>query len=162
MTRKTVVLCIDDHVRGLAVRKILLEAQGFRVLTAEDGRTGLAIVKQEPIDVVILDYRMPGMNGGVVAEILRRDHPHLPILFLSGYTAEIPAPALKMADGLIEKGEPTIVLVRELERVTGRSAMAVDSAQQTIPANREHVARSRDLLRSAQTFLPPASRERRC
>lgn len=162
MTRKTVVLCIDDHVRGLAVRKILLEAQGFCVLTAEDGPTGLAIVKQEPIDAVVLDYRMPGMDGGVVAEMLRRDHPHIPILFLSGCTGEIPAPALKMADGLIEKGESTVVLVRALERVTGMSAMPVNSPQQTIRANRRHVARSRNLLKSTPRLLPSPSKERRC
>lgn len=53
------LLCIDDQKPALKIRKIFLEAQGYKVLTASSGREGLALLKSNPVDAVILDYRMP-------------------------------------------------------------------------------------------------------
>ena len=63
------ILCVDDEVVGLRVRKILLERAGYRVLTAEDGRSGIDLFASEPVDAVVLDYAMPGMHGGEVANV---------------------------------------------------------------------------------------------
>ena len=56
------VLCVDDETIGLQVRKLLLERAGYRVLTAPDGYAGLALFSSEPVEVVVLDYSMPGME----------------------------------------------------------------------------------------------------
>jgi len=53
------VLCVDDELIGLQVRKILLERAGYRVLTAPDGAAGLEVFAAEPVEVVVLDYSMP-------------------------------------------------------------------------------------------------------
>jgi CheY-like chemotaxis protein len=77
------VLCVDDEQVGLQVRKILLERAGYRVLTAPDGPSGLAIFAAEPVEAVVLDYSMPGMHGGEVAVRMRQTKPQVPILLLS-------------------------------------------------------------------------------
>ena len=55
VSRHPLVLCVDDNLPGLLTRKALLEAKGFRVLTAQSGGVGLEIASREPIDAVILD-----------------------------------------------------------------------------------------------------------
>ncbi len=79
------ILCVDDELVGLKVRKILLERAGYRVLTAMDGPSGLAVFENEPIEAVVLDYSMPGMHGGEVAGRMRQIKPRVPILLLSAY-----------------------------------------------------------------------------
>jgi len=118
---KPVILCIDDDGPGLKVRQLLLEVSGFRVLTANDGPTGLQIVRQEHVDAVVLDYLMPVMDGGEVAKRLRSEPTHLPILILSG-CREIPDSTLSLVDAFLEKGRPSSVLIQELQRLTNASS----------------------------------------
>lgn len=107
------VLCVDDELIGLKVRKILLERAGYRVLTAPDGSAGLAIFSNEPIEAVVLDYSMPGMNGGEVAMKMRQTKPHIPILLLSAYIG-LPSEVLSTVDLYMTKGEGAPVLLQKL------------------------------------------------
>jgi CheY-like chemotaxis protein len=77
------ILCIDDEGLGLKIRRTVLERAGYRVLTAEDGPTGLSLFREQEVDGVVLDYYMPEMDGGVVAETMRRERPSVPIMLLS-------------------------------------------------------------------------------
>ena len=79
------VLCVDDEEIGLKVRKILLERAGYRVLTAPNGSDGLDIFAREPIEAVVLDYSMPGMNGADVARAAQSKQSGLKVLIVSGY-----------------------------------------------------------------------------
>ena len=81
------VLCVDDETIGLEVRRMLLERAGYRVLTALDGSAGLDLFAREPVEAVILDFSMPGMSGGEVAQRMRLVKPNVPILMLSAYTS---------------------------------------------------------------------------
>src|SRR5437879_8994623 len=81
--KSTTVLCIDDEEPGLKVRKILLETAGHRVLTARSGGEGIRVFQSEPVDAVILDYWMSGMNGVAVARELKRLRSSPPIIILS-------------------------------------------------------------------------------
>jgi CheY-like chemotaxis protein len=63
-----------------------LEEVGYRVLDADSGPRALEMLDEQPaIDAILLDFAMPGMNGAEVAEVVRRDRPALPILFVTGY-----------------------------------------------------------------------------
>jgi CheY-like chemotaxis protein len=84
---RPVILCIDDEDLGLEIRKMVLEREGFCVLTARDGPTGISLFDTEQVDAVVLDYAMPGIDGGEVAAILRKRQPNIPILMLSAYVA---------------------------------------------------------------------------
>jgi signal transduction histidine kinase len=83
--RNLSVVVIDDDDQ---VRQILcdgLYSEGFSVRSAANGASGLAMVDASPPDAVVLDYAMPGMTGAEVAHRMRARHPHLPIVFCSGY-----------------------------------------------------------------------------
>ena len=121
---RKVILCVDDEAVGLSVRKMILESQDYRVLTAESGPDALALFSSETIDLVVLDYAMPGMHGGVVAKRMKALKPATPILMLSAYV-DLPGETLALVDRSVTKGEPPPVLLaaiahlldhRELDR----------------------------------------------
>lgn len=114
--RSRTVLCVDDERIGLRVRKIMLESRGYTVLTANSGDEGLKMFDENHVDVVVLDYFMPGLNGGEVASEMRRRRPGVPIVFLSAYFS-LPPEALELADAFITKGDPPDVLIEKLQRL---------------------------------------------
>lgn len=105
-----VVLCVDDETVGLSVRRLILESKGYRVFTAESGPEALDLFSAEAIDLVVLDYKMPGMNGDVVAERMKRLRPNVPILMLSAYV-DLPRKTLALVDKYVTKGESPLVLL---------------------------------------------------
>ncbi|MGC2112614.1 MAG: response regulator [Candidatus Korobacteraceae bacterium] len=115
MAPKT-VLCVDDEKIGLRVRKIMLESHGFRVLTANSGEQGLTVFDNNDVDLVVLDYYMPGLNGGDVAAEIRRKRPTVPIIFLSAYFS-LPPAALELANAFITKGDPPDVLIEKIQQL---------------------------------------------
>ena len=110
------VLCVDDEMIGLRVRKIMLESQGYQVLTASSGKQGLEVFEQNPVDVVVLDYYMPDLNGGEVAAEMRRQRPDIPIIFLSAFFS-LPTNAMELATDFITKGDPPDSLIERIEKL---------------------------------------------
>jgi CheY-like chemotaxis protein len=110
------VLCVDDEKIGLRVRKIMLENRGYRVLTATNGPEGLRAFEENKVDLVVLDYYMPDLNGGEVASEMRRRRPGVPIVFLSAYFS-LPPEALDLADAFITKGDPPDVLIERIQHL---------------------------------------------
>ena len=87
---ETVLLVEDqDEVRHLATK--VLEAKGYRVLEAADGAAALALVQRHPgpIDLLLTDVVMPGMNGRELAEYLKKRLPVVKVLYTSGYTHDV-------------------------------------------------------------------------
>jgi CheY-like chemotaxis protein len=83
MVPSRLILCVDDEVVGLRVRRALLEHAGYTVLTAHNGIEALTLFEDQPIEAVVLDYFMPGMHGPEVAARMRQLKPRVPILLLS-------------------------------------------------------------------------------
>jgi CheY-like chemotaxis protein len=115
--QSAVVLCIDNNEEVLECEKSFLESFGYSVLTAASGCKGLELASMNPVDVVIVDYLMPGMNGQQVAIEMKRLRPQAPIIMLSG-AVDIPEQALKWVDAFIAKDRlasqllPTITQLR--------------------------------------------------
>jgi CheY-like chemotaxis protein len=107
------ILCIDDEALGLKIRKTVLEHAGYRVLTAEDGPTGLTLFRGHAIDGVVLDYYMPEMDGGAVAHAMRQERPEIPIMLLSAYI-NLPAETVALVDVTLLKGEGPEELLEKL------------------------------------------------
>lgn len=107
------ILCIDDEALGLEIRRAVLERAGYQVLTAEDGATGLSLFRGNAIDGVVLDYYMPEMDGGKVAETMRRERPDVPIMLLSAYI-NLPTEVVELADVTVLKGEGPQDLLEKL------------------------------------------------
>ncbi|MDE1175399.1 MAG: response regulator [Edaphobacter sp.] len=115
MTRTShLILCVDDELIGLHVRKVLLERAGYRVLTAQDGGAGLRLFENEPVEAVVLDYSMPGMHGGEVAGRMRQIKPDVPILLLSAYIG-LPPEVTRLVNLYMTKGEGAPVLLQKLD-----------------------------------------------
>jgi CheY-like chemotaxis protein len=110
------ILCIDDEPNGLQVRKMLLESQGFRVLTAGGGREGLDLFAANPVKAVVLDYAMPDMDGGEVAAELKRIKPGVKILLLSAYV-DLPEEVVELVDARAVKGASPMVLLTALQQL---------------------------------------------
>jgi DNA-binding response OmpR family regulator len=81
------ILVIDDDpaVTGLLRRGLAYE--GYAVMTAASGDTGLALARETPPDLVVLDRMMPGLDGMAVLARLRAADPQLPVLFLTARDA---------------------------------------------------------------------------
>src|SRR5208282_4179618 len=112
--RKSTILCIDDHWNGLLGRKMLLEKNGYQVLEAIGGDEGLKLFRSHPVDAVVLDYQMPGMNGDVVAAKMKRIKSHVPIMLLSAYEP-LPKSKLKSVDSFLSKSQPPKILLSTLQ-----------------------------------------------
>jgi CheY-like chemotaxis protein len=112
------ILCIDDEALGLEIRKTVLERAGYQVLVATDGPAGLSIFRERNVDGVVLDYYMPEMDGGVVAEAMRRERPAVPIMLLSAYI-NLPAEVVTLVDVTLLKGEGPLELLEKLRLMLG-------------------------------------------
>ena len=82
---RTVLVVEDETVVRALVVEVLTEF-GFTVLEAADGQAGLLILQSDaPIDLLVTDVGLPGMNGRQLAEAARADRPDLKVLFMTGY-----------------------------------------------------------------------------
>ena len=118
---KKILLCVDDEVIGLKARKMLLERQGYEVLTAVEGVAGLMVFRENEVAAVVLDYFMPGMNGGVVASAMKRAKPDVPIILLSAYLS-LPEAEVAAVDAFLVKTGSHEALLRKIAELTDRSA----------------------------------------
>jgi CheY-like chemotaxis protein len=95
------ILCIDDNQLLLRVYKEILEDHGYKAVLASNGWEGLEILKNRPIDCVILDYHMPGMDGPAVIRRMRRRQDSQPVILVSG--SDPPPELLEQVEGFVEK-----------------------------------------------------------
>ena len=118
----SVVLCIDNDEEVLQCEKSFLETFGYIVLAAASVGRGLELASMHPVDIVIIDYLMPVMNGQEVALEMRRLKPQTPIIMLSA-SVDVPDQVLKLVDAYIAKEHmasellPTIAQLRGCESV---------------------------------------------
>jgi DNA-binding response OmpR family regulator len=81
------ILVVDDEAKIVQLAKDFLENGGFRVLTAADGSTALAVARHEKPDLIVLDLNLPGMDGLDVCRALRRESD-VPIIMLTARVEE--------------------------------------------------------------------------
>jgi len=128
MQRKTILL-VDDESMIRDIGRAVLESAGFDVLEAEDGEAALDLFRGRwrEIDLVVLDLTMPRMSGQDTFHGMADIHPHVRILFSSGYSAENLV-GTEGAIGLLPKPyRPQILLD------TVRSALSIPSGGQRDP-----------------------------
>ena len=82
---KHTVLTVDDDLNVLEVIEARLSANGFRVLKATGAEKALHILKNDHIDLMISDMKMPGMGGLDLFSEVREFRPDLPVIFLTAY-----------------------------------------------------------------------------
>lgn len=101
MSKKTdvgsfVILVVDDEKNTREGLRWALESSEVTVLTAANGLEALEILRQQPVDLVITDLRMPEMDGMQLLRHIRRDLPHIAVVILTGHgTIENAVDAMK-------------------------------------------------------------------
>ncbi len=88
MDQKPTILVIDDEPHLALGLKDTLEFEGFRVLTADTGRRGVALARSERPQAVLLDLMLPDINGYQVCQEIRREDAFVPILMLTARSQE--------------------------------------------------------------------------
>lgn len=97
------LLLVDDEKAILNALKRVLRSTGYQILTAESGVKALQILQDNPeIQVVLTDYRMPGMTGGELLAEVQDRFPHVIGLILSGY-ADLDAVIKALNSGAVHK-----------------------------------------------------------
>lgn len=78
------VLIVDDEEKFRVSMHALLRNH-FHVLMAQDGKEAVHALSNEQIDLCLLDYRLPDIDGDSLLEIIRQYHSHIPVILLTGY-----------------------------------------------------------------------------
>ena len=96
------VLVVDDEPVVLCLLKVFLPRMGFNVWTADNGKAALALYEQRAgeIDLVLLDVRMPVLDGPQTLHELRRLDPDVKCCFMSGYTGQYTTESLQQLGSL--------------------------------------------------------------
>jgi DNA-binding NtrC family response regulator len=114
------ILCVDDDVRDLELEGELLRNAGYKVSLAQDTRSAMEIFMREPIDLVLLDFALPGTDGGILAFEMRRRMPNVKVAF---YCGEPNAPMPRhIVDAVIGKNSEPAEIVEAVRRLLDGSS----------------------------------------
>ena len=97
------ILCIDDNRDVLKSLAEVLRASGYSTLIALSGNQGLSLLVRNSVDLVVLDYEMPGMNGDLAAQAIRRSKPEVPIILFTGMPDDIPGSVRQNVNAVVSK-----------------------------------------------------------
>jgi CheY-like chemotaxis protein len=112
-----IILCVDDEEIPRTLRKLILQKQGYQVVTAASGAEALEALKGVNISLVLSDQMMPGMTGTELTKTIKAVDPRMPVILISGVN-EIPADA-SYADQFISKvGGPELLFKTVAEVLT--------------------------------------------
>ncbi len=78
------ILVVDDERGILSAFEEILAAEGYDVVTTRHGEAAINQLRAEPIDLVVMDICLPGMNGLEALQRMREDHPKLPVIIMTG------------------------------------------------------------------------------
>lgn len=99
-----VILVVDDEEDVLELVREILRSAGFTTLAARHGTEAVKILEDRPdVELVITDVMMPYYDGPTLARRIARDHPKLPVIFMTGYP-----PETLQALGMLPPGDPPI------------------------------------------------------
>jgi DNA-binding NtrC family response regulator len=102
---KTKILIVDDAGPVVVLCVNVLQALGYAVKGANRGEAAVELLRKEPFDLMVLDYKMPGMNGFEVFQQARALHPSMAVVLVTGHgTPEIVNEANRMGfNGILLK-----------------------------------------------------------
>jgi diguanylate cyclase (GGDEF)-like protein len=134
------ILIVDDDPDILDVLRLTLEGEGYNVTEAHNGEEALEALKSRPPDLIVMDYKMPRMDGFEVCRRLRKDVllRHLPVLILSGrgeITDKVEGIDSGADDYMVKPFEPQELLAR-VKMILRRTSTALDANPLTrLPGN---------------------------
>lgn len=157
MDKRQRIVIIDDNANDLEVTRRFLDRRGYDAVPASSGEEGLRLAQAVPPDAIVVDYRMPGMDGFEVTRRVKAD-PQLhtiPVLMLTGSdSAEHVVQGLGVgADDFVTKGADIEILVARL-----RALLRMKAYQDQLRRMNQAMTRDLQIARRVQEALvPPAA-----
>ncbi|HVR37520.1 MAG TPA: fused response regulator/phosphatase, partial [Thermoanaerobaculia bacterium] len=156
MSQRQRIVIIDDNANDVQVTRRFLERRGYDAFPALSGEEGLRLAEEVIPDAIVVDYRMPGMDGFEVARRIKAD-PRLqtiPILMLTGADASqhVVEGLGAGADDYVTKGSDTEVLFARL-----RALLRVKAYQDQLRRMNQQMTRDLQIARRVQEALVPPS-----
>jgi len=135
MTMKASILVVDDEPVARQSLTDILKLEGHNVVSAPNGQAAVEYVRTHPIDLMIVDLRMPGMDGLEVVQVVNQTSPDTEVILLTAFgstESAIQALRLRIHDYLLKPASPAQVLASVKKGLTRRSTR---SRVSTIAAN---------------------------
>ena len=79
------ILFVDDEEQFLESMKKRLEKRGFHVIAVNRGIKAIDAARKNPVDIAIVDLKMPGINGNELIQLLKKEHPWVEVIVLTGH-----------------------------------------------------------------------------
>ena len=117
-----VILHVDDEPDVLALVKVVMEREGYKVISAESGKECLDTLKKQNADLILLDIMMPKMSGWEVLKKVKKDYPAMKVVFLTVVKINEKMLADLMKDGLtdyIQKPCSNVEMVARVKKALG-------------------------------------------
>ncbi|MCD6293679.1 MAG: response regulator [Deltaproteobacteria bacterium] len=143
---KMKMMLVDDEERFLSTTQKLLSRKGYDVLTASSGTEALDLLRTHNVHVVILDVKMPGMDGIETLNAIKRNYPLVEVIMLTGHgTIDSAVEGLKSgATDYLTKPTDVQDIIEKAEEAFGKRQVLEDKIR---------VAQSRTIGKSAREIL---------
>ncbi len=124
------ILIVDDESSQRDLLRGFLANQGYDVLTAADGEEACSLFSREPIQLAILDHRMPGLTGDEVLKKLKALNPMVHAIIITAYgNVDTAVTTIKLgADDYLEKPVDLSVLLQKIQQIEGQIVIEEDVA----------------------------------
>jgi DNA-binding NtrC family response regulator len=143
------MMLVDDEERFLSTTRKLLEKKGFDVQTASSGGEALEMLRTSPVHVVVLDVKMPGMDGVATLREIKRQFPMVEVIMLTGH-----ATVESAIDGLKSGAVDYLMKPADIEEIIEKATQAFN--RRTDIEEKIRVARMRGLMKTPREMLKHA------
>lgn len=125
------VLVVEDEYGNAEVVQLLLEAAGYRVAIASNGKAALELLKGEKPALILSDFMMPTMDGGELGEAVRGNAAlsQIPFLFMSGTSEDVVKRSFRDYDGFLTKPFKVDTLLMLVARFTASGRPSPPSSE---------------------------------
>jgi len=140
------VLVVDDDRAGLESVRLVLEREGYRVLSAESGREALDVIRAENVQLVLTDMMMPGMDGIDLLKAIKQVVPGCDVILMTAYgTIEKAVEAIQLgASDFLTKPLKRFMILRAVNKVAERQSLLVENQQ--LRKRLEELSRDREII----------------
>jgi len=86
--KKLRMMIVDDEIEILKMLKDVFELRGWETITTPTGLTVMSTLEKEPIDIILLDIKLPNGSGLTVLKNIKKKYPKLPVIMFTGFGYE--------------------------------------------------------------------------
>ena len=146
------LLLVDDETRFLETTRKLLMKKGIQALTAENGEEAMAVIRQHRPHVVVLDVKMPQMDGIETLRAIKREYPLTEVIMLTGH-----ATVESAIDGLKSGARDYLMKPADVSEILEKAREAFNSRQQM--EEKIRVAQMRNVMKSPGKILEETGKD---